>query len=234
MPAVEHASGYRYSLDTGVSGTTTTNSVTLIGLELGQRTITIVAYSDDDTYSDSEPFQFTFERVRNVLWRHTGTYTMKNLPDGENKFEAEIVAYDDGTYSIENPYGAVGYNINFMIEMNDKNEYEMRPYGYPLESGFNIVNVTSVLELDMFCGDGHSFFYADETGSKGNLWFWAILYDANGQVGAGAYDEFEWGWEENGEANDLVGTYTATCKGYPSKTSPHGMVAMRSSIPIAS
>lgn len=101
-----------------------------------------------------------------------------------------------------------------MIEMNDKNEYEMRPYGYPLESGFNIVNVTSVLELDMFCGDGHSFFYADETGSKGNLWFWAILYDANGQVGAGAYDEFEWGWEENGEANDLVGTYTATCKGY--------------------
>ena len=159
---------------------------------------------------------------------------MKNLPDGENKFEAEIVAYDDGTYSIENPYGAVGYSINFMIEMNDKNEYEMRPYGYPLESGFNIVNVTSVLELDMFCGDGYSFFYADETGSKGNLWFWAILYDANGQVGAGAYDEFEWGWEENGEANDLVGTYTATCKGYPSKTSPHGMVAMRSSIPIAS
>lgn len=213
-PAVEHASGYRYSLDTGVSGTTTTNSVTLIGLELGQRTITIVAYSDDETYSDSEPFQFTFERVRNVLWRHTGTYTMKNLPDGENKFEAEIVAYDDGTYSIENPYGAVGYSINFMIEMNDKNEYEMRPYGYPLESGFHIVNVTSVLELDMFCSDGHSFFYADETGSKGNLWFWAILYDADGQVGAGAYDEFEWGWEENGEANDLVGTYTATCKGY--------------------
>lgn len=191
-PEVEHATGYKYILSNGMNGTTYTNSVVLTGLELGEYTLSIIAISDDETYGDSAPFKFSFKRVRNEIWRHTGTYTMKNLPEGSNRFVTDIVAYDDGTYCIENPYGSAGYSINFSTELNEDNELRMVPFGYEMDAGFNIVQVTPKLELDMFCSETYSYFYCDQDGSKGNLWFWSIVYDENGQVGAGGYDEFEW------------------------------------------
>ncbi len=210
--AVEHATGYKYTLSNGRSGTTYTNSVLLTGLELGEHTITIVATSDDEVYSDSEPFKFTFKRERAELWRKTGTYTMSNMPEGSNKVSADIVAYDDGSFCIEDPYGKEGYSINFTTETNEEGKLRMVPFGYDIESGFHIVNVTPELELDMFCSDKYSYFYCDEDGSKGNLWFWAILYNDNGQIGAGEYDQFDWGWTDEEKADEKE--YNIHIKGY--------------------
>ena len=194
-PAVEHATGYRYTLSNGIKGVTNTNSVVLKGLEFGEYAIVISSISDDDTYSESLPYKFTFKFERQELWRHTGTYTMTNLPEGSNTVKAEIVAYDDGTFTIINPYGFKGYSMNFTTELAEDGELRMVPFGYEQNSGFDIVDVSDKYELDMFCSEKYSYFYCDEDGSKGNLWFWAILYDDQGQIGSGGYDAFEWGLE---------------------------------------
>lgn len=200
-PTVEHASGYKYTLSNGRSGTTSTNSVLLTGLEVGNHTITIIATSDNESYCESIPVKFSFKFERKEIWRKLGTYTMANMPEGSNKVSAEIVAYDDGSFSIEDPYGAEGYYINFTTEVNEEGKLRMVPFGYERDSGFDIVNVTPELELDMFCSDKYSYFYCDEDGSKGNLWFWAILYNDRGQIGEGEYDQFDWGWTDEEKAD---------------------------------
>ena len=211
-PTVEHASGYKYTLSNGRSGTTSTNSVLLTGLEVGNHTITIIATSDNESYCESIPVKFSFKFERKEIWRKLGTYTMANMPEGSNKVSAEIVAYDDGSFSIEDPYGAEGYYINFTTEVNEEGKLRMVPFGYERDSGFDIVNVTPELELDMFCSDKYSYFYCDEDGSKGNLWFWAILYNDRGQIGEGEYDQFDWGWTDEEKAD--VKEYNMHVKGY--------------------
>lgn len=52
--AVEHATGYRYTIDQGAAQTTQTRTLT-IPAETGTHTISVVALGDNDLYLDSEP-----------------------------------------------------------------------------------------------------------------------------------------------------------------------------------
>lgn len=209
-PAVENATAYKYVLSGvgGVSdGTTHTNSVVLDGLEVGQYTISIVATSDDENYADSEPFVFSFERTRTEIWRHSGTYYKGNLPEGSNSFVTEIVAYDDGSYTILKPYGVDGYDIHFAVNEAE----EIVPLGYEKDSGFDLVQVTKEYELNIYSGEGYSSFMGGA--KRGRLWFWSILYSPNEQIGEGAYDRFEWGWDVEYPTDRLAGVYNGKSEG---------------------
>ncbi len=210
-PAVEHATGYKYSISNGTTGTTATNSVTLTGLEQGTYTITLIATSDDETYADSEPFQFTFERAKAEAWRATGIYTSANLPEGSNTFTADIVAYDDGSYTIESPYGVDGFSISFSVDAANNNQ--LKPIGTQSYSGYEYVWVTSEYDMGMYCDGGYSAFEGSK--QKGDLWFYAIMYDADGnEVGEGGYDTFEWGGDADVTVDKLCGTYAAELSAY--------------------
>lgn len=209
-PAVEHATAYKYTLSNGTTGETSTNSVTLTSLAIGEYTISIVATSSDETYSDSEPFAFTFQRTKSELWRKDGVYTAANLPEGSNKFNAEIVAYDDGSYTIVSPYGAKGFDISFTV---DPESSEIKPIGTESFSGYEYVWVSMQYDLGMFCGNGYSGFEGNK--QKGSVWFYAICYDADGNdVGEGGQDTFTWGGDTEVTVDKLCGTYNAHVTGY--------------------
>ena len=118
-PQVDHATAYTYTLTSGGetidSGTASGNSVTFGNLAIGDYTLTLVAISDDENYTDSEPFAVTFsvEKRKQEQWRATGTYHSAAL---DKDFTADIVSYDDGTYTIEKPFGEEGYNISFSVD----------------------------------------------------------------------------------------------------------------------
>ncbi len=210
-PAVEHATSYKYTLSDGTTGETNTNSVTLTGLAIGEYTITIVATSSDETYSDSQPFQFTFQRTKVELWRQTGTYTAANLPSGSNTFTADIVAYDDGSYTIEAPYGEKGYNISFSVDADNNNAIKpIDAYSY---YGYEYVWVSSQYQAGFYCDGGYSAFEGGK--QKGEVWFYSILYDTNGdEVGKGGYDDFTWGGSTEVTIDKLCGKYDAVSSAY--------------------
>ncbi len=210
-PAVEHATGYRYTYTkdgTTVSGETSTNSVTITGLTKGQYTISIVATSDDETYTDSDPTTLTFECTKAEMWRAKGTYTAANLDD--EKFNAEIVAYDDGTYTIESPYGESGFSISFSTT---EGSTEITPVGAYSYGGYEYFWVTRSYEVGMYCSGGYSSFEGNS--KNGEVSYYAILYDADGnEIGSGGYDTFTWGSTADITVDDLVGTYSAALTAY--------------------
>lgn len=209
-PAVEHATAYKYTLSNGDTGETSTNSVTLTSLAIGEYTISIVATSSDETYSDSEPFAFTFQRTKSELWHKDGVYTAANLPEGSNTFNAQIVAYDDGSYTIVSPYGANGFDISFTV---DPESSEIKPIGTESYSGYEYVWVSMQYDLGMFCGNGYSGFEGSK--QKGTVWFYAICYDADGNdVGEGGQDTFTWGGDTDVTVDKLCGTYDAKLTAY--------------------
>ena len=210
-PAVENATGYRYTYvkdGATVSGETSTNSVTLTGLTKGEYTISIVATSTDEAYTDSDPITFSFECTKAELWRAKGTYTAANL-DGET-FSAEIVAYDDGSYTIENPYGVSGFSISFTTT---EGSTEITPVGSYSYGGYEYFWVTGNYEVGMYCSSGYSSFEGNS--KKGEVKFYAILYDADGnEVGEGGDDVFTWGNATTITVDDFVGTYSAALTAY--------------------
>ena len=210
-PDVEHATGYKYTLNDGITGETSTNSVTLTGLAIGEYTISIVATSSDETYSDSEPFQFTFQRTKSELWRKDGVYTAANLPAGSNTFNAQIVAYDDGSYTIEAPYGVKGFNISFSVDADNNNQ--IVPIGMQAYNGYDFVWVSTQYQLGLYCDGGYSGFEGGK--QKGTVWFYTVCYDANGDdVGKGGQDTFTWGGDTEVTIDKLCGTYDAKTSAY--------------------
>lgn len=186
-PAVEHADIYKYSytVDGEVkTGSVETNSVTLTDLPIGEYTIQIIASSNDENYADSEPISLTFQRTKSELWRADGTYTSVGLGCS---FKATIVAYDDGTYTIDKPFGEEGYSISFTVP---EGSTEITPVG-TASSGYYAFYVSSQYYVSLYTAGGYSEF--DGTKEEGDVWFYSYLNDYDGnQVGEGGYDEFTW------------------------------------------
>ncbi len=208
-PAVEHATSYLYSYEdaegTTVEGETETNSITLTNLAIGTYTIHITATSSDEAYSSSAPISLTFQRTKAEVWRKTGTYTSAAL--GES-FTADIVAYDDGSYTIEAPYGVEDYSISFTVPEGGT---EISPLA-TADGGYYPFWVGSDKYVYIYPGGGYSQFDGNKT--SGEVWFYSYLYDkANNNLGGG-YDDFTWG---NGDAaltiDDICGTYSAVSTG---------------------
>lgn len=211
-PEVENADYYTYTYNNGtedVSGTVYTNSLTLSGLELGTYTVYITAFSNDEAYSQSETIAFTFERTKVEKWRSTGTYSSVS----GNKFEADIVYYDDGSYAIENFCGTEGYNLEFVVNsdaISITNYYNKSGNYYYVSAG---TKSSTVYYIAAYTTGGYSYFGGDS--SSGYLWFYAYAYNSSGRIGTG-YDEFTWGNDTGGSIviDDLAGSYSEDTYGY--------------------
>lgn len=189
-PEVEHATSYRYSYvdadGNTVEGETETNSVTLTDLPIGEYTIQIVATSTDEAYSDSAPIQLTFQRTKAESWRRSGTYTSAGTGVS---YPATLVAYDDGSYTIESPFGEEGYSISFTVDADSK---EISITGVtPDQYGYYSIYVSSQNYVTLYTSGGYSEFNGDEY--EGEVLFGAYTYDNDGnQIGDWGYDDFTW------------------------------------------
>lgn len=217
-PEVENAASYSYSyvIDGETkSGSTTSNSVTLRGLTTGDYTVYVTAVSGEEAYSNSEPIAVTFHCVsKNELWRKAGKYYAANL---DQYFDATIVAYDDGTYTIEAPYGEKGYDISFSVDETSTaitftNASSTDEWGY----SYLYLNSQNYY-IAAYTAGGYSSFEAGSNKDKGEVWFFTYLYDGQGNsLGSYGYDDFVWDSESEGglTVDDLCGTYTSTDTGY--------------------
>lgn len=213
-PQVDHATSYTYTLtsegETVNSGTSTGNSVTFGDLAVGDYTLSLIAQSSDENYSDSEPFSVTFSVVitKQEQWRATGTYHSAAL---DKDFIADIVSYDDGTYTIEQPFGVEGYNISFSV---DEETGILIPQNAITDSdGWTYFYPSGEYYTASYLGDA-SYSNFEGNKNKGELWFATYLYRTDRtQVGDWGYDTFTW---ENAAptVEDICGTYNAHVTGY--------------------
>lgn len=207
-PEVEHAAYYAYSYMVGdetVEGTTETNSVTLKGMPVGEYTIYITAISTDEAYSNSETIALTFQRAKAELWRMTGNYNSEAL--GQD-FECDIVAYDDGSYTIEKLYGSddkLDFSVDGNSELVIQNAYSVdAPYYYVQAGDYT---------LCLYIASGYSAWEGNR--AAGGVWFYAYLYDSDSNYLGGGYDYMTWGDTEEGMTiDDLCGEYTETTNCY--------------------
>ncbi|MGN0068041.1 MAG: hypothetical protein ACI38V_10700 [Bacteroides sp.] len=214
--AIEHADSYAYSVyqlanddETLLKeGTVTENVIKIGGLEIGSYRLYLYALSDDEAYSQSEVVKFDFERSKVEKWRQTGSYASVS---GET-FTADIVAYDDGSYAIDRPYGEEGYKIEFNV---DAETSEIAILNGAYSGGWYIMWVSSQRAVSIYPSDGYSSFSGNKAG--GEVWFYTYCYDANvDELGSG-YDWFTWGnpgedatWSAEGEFALGTDTWKAT------------------------
>ncbi len=204
-PAVSNATGYKYNIydssdNLVLTNTTSTNSLSET-LDYGKYTVSLVACSSDENYSDSEPITFQFESSVGELWRRKGTYTSAAL---NQTFDAEIVAYGDGSYEIIGPYGDEDYSLKFKKDASSDTQIVITN----VEPSTNWYSfwITSSYWLYAYCTSGYSQITGDADG--GEVWFGTYLYDSNSnQIGTWDYDDFVWGGEE--ETGDEI---PAGCK----------------------
>ena len=206
-PAVENADTYKYSYTNTdgsvVTGSTDTNSLTLNGLETGDYTLTIVASSNDENYSDSDPFSttFSFVKAKEVSWTVTGQYYSAAL---NQYFDAELVSYDDGTYTINKPLGEEGYSFDFVVK-----DGAVLPADTE-EAGWYTFNVSNDYYNYAYFGDGYSSFTGNST--EGQIYFYNYLYyratdTAVDNASGTYYDYFTWETQSL-TIDDICGSYT--------------------------
>ena len=215
-PAVENAQYYYVYLDveesqvgnTELAAITSTNSIDLSNLELGDHTVYVFAMTDDENYSLSEGFALSFTKTKAELWRTDASY----YSEGTGlTFPVQIVAYEDGSYTIDGIYGPQE-KIEFYIDSESviegipdvvfTNAYkENPPYCY-----FNAGDYTVCIYYQRgsgYCG------WENGNRSKGEVWFYAYIYDKEGNYLGCGYDDVIW---DTGEAaltvDDIVGDYT--------------------------
>ena len=114
--AVPNAVEYSYSVADAEgsvvrSDTTSDTYVTLSGMPNGEYTITVIALAHDG-YSQSEAATATGSILISELYRVEGTYRSAQL---DSSWDATMVAYSDGSYSILAFYGVEGYNLDFKV-----------------------------------------------------------------------------------------------------------------------
>lgn len=205
--AVENAASYEYSYckegeeDSKTSGSTTETSVTIAGLSSGTYTFEIYAKSGDESHSDSEAATTSFSVERQELWRVTGDFSC-----GDVTGERELVAYDDGSYSLKSWFGVEGYDLDFTVNsdqtLNITNAYYVDEYGYYYVYSTE-VGVYRCLYPAKYGSDYFSYFSGDKSSGS----FYCYDYYASDY-----YVEFS--WESNSFIDSLVGTYSQNTTGY--------------------
>lgn len=116
---VESAQSYLWQLrgannDLLNEGETTASYVSFDNMQSGTYTFTVIAQTDVPGLKESEPGKLTFDFVREriEMWRIKGIYSSA-LTDSE--WQAELVAYDDNSYTIESWYGVEDYDFTFAM-----------------------------------------------------------------------------------------------------------------------
>ncbi len=210
-PEVENAQSYKYSYVVDgetIEGETETNSITISGLAVGEYTIEIYSVSGDEAFSDSEKITLTFQRAKAEVWRKTGTYKSFAL---DKSFEADIVYYDDMSYTIEAPIGVAGYSISFATLSGSTEISAVDPY--TTYGDYSYFSYSEEYSVAIYTISGYSSFSGDK--SSGEVKFYAYLYDKDyNQIGEGGSDDFVWGSTSSFSIDDIVGTYDATNSGW--------------------
>lgn len=206
-PEVENAAGYAYTYtvdSVAVEGETAYGSLTLRGLGVGEYSIVIRAVSGDEAFSDSEAITLTFYRNKAEVMRKKGTYCSAVL--GET-YLAELVQYDDGSYTIEAPYGVEGYAISFAAAEGSSAISPVDPY-YTDDYYYAYYYVSADYYICMYPYGEYSELTVNE--GAGSVEFFVYLYNADGSAvnADGGKDKFTWG--ETAQPltlSDLVGSY---------------------------
>lgn len=190
--AVENASYYSYQLysleddvETEITDSYTYDaSVTFEGLALGTYRFYIQAMSENEAYSNSEIVKIDFERTKLELKRVTGTYTGMNGATGS----ADLVSYDDGSYTIEAFHGVEGYNLDFAV---DPSNAQVKILNVTAVDGYEYVWMDASYSMSPYCFGDYSHFEGDMR--RGEVWFYAYYYDKEGNYITGDYYDFVWG-----------------------------------------
>lgn len=99
------------------SGETSGYYVQFDDMKSGNFSFTVTALTSAPGFKDGETGRLDFEFVRErvEIWRLTGTYFSSLL---EAIWNADLVAYDNGSYTIESWYGVEGYDFTFTVDGN--------------------------------------------------------------------------------------------------------------------
>ena len=189
--AVDNASYYSYQLysleddvETEITDSYTYDaSVTFEGLALGTYRFYIQAMSENEAYSNSEIVKIDFERTKLELKRVTGTYTGMNGATGS----ADLVSYDDGSYTIEAFHSAQDYNLDFAV---DPSNAEVKILNGSESGGYNSVWMDASYYLAAYCSGGSAF---EGDMKRGEVWFYTYYYDKDGNYISDGYYDFVWG-----------------------------------------
>lgn len=199
--AVEYASSYTYSyIKDGeeIEGSVSENSLTLKYLSRGDYRLTLMAVpaEDDEDHDASLEVSVTFSITEKTeLWSRKGTFTTYVRGDS---WDATLVAYDDGSYTIKAWYGVEGYDLEFGV--NEDFSIEVLNYEESLNAGYYFVatgraGAEASRELCTYYGeDPYSEFSGDIT--AGSLTFYDYGYEN--------YSQFDW---EPVTIDDLVGEW---------------------------
>lgn len=190
--AVENASYYSYQLyslvdevETEITDDYTYDaSVAFDQLALGTYRFYIQAVSEQEAYSNSEKVMIEFERTKLEVKRITGTYTGLDGATGK----ADVVSYDDGSYTIEAFHGAEGFNLDFAVNAETS---EVSIINGSASYGYNYVWTDDSHYIAAYTSSGNSAFEGDL--SRGEVWFSAYYYDKDDNNLAEGYYRIVWG-----------------------------------------
>lgn len=189
--AVDNASYYSYQLysleddvETEITDSYTYDtSVAFDGLALGTYRFYIQAMSENEAYSNSEIVKIDFERTKLEQKRIKGTFTGMNGATGS----ADLVSYDDGSYTIEAFHSAQDYNLDFAV---DPSNAEVKILNGSESSGYNYVWMDASYYLAAYCSGGSAF---EGDMKRGEVWFYTYYYDKDGNYISDGYYDFVWG-----------------------------------------
>lgn len=210
---VTGATEYEYTLTNAVgeqisSGTTTSRSVTFTHLDKGDYTVAVWALSTTAGYETSGPestIDFSSDIVE--LWHAEGTYTSAVLG---KSWDATILCYGGGHYTIRNWYGINGYDFDFYIDNSDPEDlfqiynyydYNSTTYCYEIPTGRSDIGALSVYPWYNDCS-------LNGTSSKGTA---NINIYLNGTY---VTDTYTWKGTYDGiPADEFVGTWNVAMTG---------------------
>lgn len=210
---VTGATQYEYTLTNAAgeqisSGTTTSRSVTFTHLDKGDYTATVRALSTTAGYETTgaeSTIDFTSDIVE--LWSAEGTYTSAVL---NKSWDATILCYGGGHYTVKDWYGISGYDFDFYIDSSDPDDlfqiysyyqYSNDNYCYQIPTGRSDIGALNVYPWYNECSLGGS-------STKGTATFCIYL---NGSY---VYDTYTWKGTYDGiPADDFVGTWNVAMTG---------------------
>lgn len=209
--AVADAQTYAYTVTsadgtTVVSGTTADTYYTPAGLEEGDYTFTVKATTTDGAFSDSDSASATFHIDKKPLYSIEGTFTSVQF---NKSWSATMVAYADGSYSIQAFFGVEGYNFDFSV--NADGTFNMLVGEARDDGGFKYWSVPTGLaspaQYYIYPWDGFCSMVGDR--SSGEIW----IGNYYGDDWTWGEDSFVWDSTKSMSVDDLAGTYTNHAQG---------------------
>ena len=212
--SVTGATGYEYTLTNAAgdeisSSTTTSRSVEFTHLDNGNYTIAVKALSTTPGYEatgEVATFDFTSDIVE--LWSAEGTYTSAVLG---KSWDAKILCYGGGHYTIVDWYGIKGYNIDFYTDNSDaESSFKIYDY-YDYNSSTGAYQVptgrSDIGALNVYPWYNESSI--DGTSMAGSAKICVLLN------GSDVYDTYTWKGEYDGiAADEFVGTWNVHTEGF--------------------